>query len=46
MAKLYENELDDKELAKDLYKSIITNYSGSVFVDEARKRFRKLRGDS
>jgi len=45
MAKLYEEQLNDKELAKELYKSIITNYSGSIYVDEARTRFRKLRGD-
>lgn len=45
LAKLYEEHLDDKELAKELYKSIITNYSGSIYVDEARKRFRELRGD-
>lgn len=45
LAKLYEEHLDDKELAKELYKSIITNYSGSIYVDEARDRFRNLRGD-
>lgn len=45
MARLYEEKLNDKELAQELYKSIITNYSGSIYVDEARKRYRILRGD-
>ena len=45
LAKLYEEKLNDKDLAKTLYKSIITDYSGSIYVDEARKRYRELRGD-
>ena len=45
MAKLYEEKLNKKEIAKELYESIILNHSGSIFVDEARKRFRTLRGD-
>lgn len=45
MAKLYEEKLNKKEIAKELYENIILNHSGSIFVDEARKRFRNLRGD-
>lgn len=45
MAKLYEEQLNNKELAKELYENIILQFSGSIYVDEARKRFRALRGD-
>jgi tetratricopeptide (TPR) repeat protein len=42
---LYENRLNNKELAKTYYKKIITDYPGSLWINEARKRFRILRGD-
>jgi tetratricopeptide (TPR) repeat protein len=42
---LYENHLNNKELAKNLYQKIITDYPGSLWINEARKRFRLLRGD-
>ncbi|MDB5032621.1 tetratricopeptide repeat protein [Mucilaginibacter sp.] len=42
---IYENQLTDKEQAKNYYQKIITDYGGSLFINEARKRFRKLRGD-
>jgi len=42
---LYENRLNDKEKAKVYYQKIITDYPGSLFINEARKRFRLLRGD-
>ncbi len=45
LAELYENQLNDLELAKSLYERIFIEYSGSTFAVEARKRFRKLRGD-
>ncbi len=45
LADLYENKLNDPEKAKVLYQKIITDYPGSLFVIEARKRFRNLRGD-
>ena len=35
----------DKEKAKAYYKKIITDYAGSLWINEARKRFRILRGD-
>lgn len=44
-AKLYERNLNDKEKAKELYQEILTKYPGSIYVVEARKRFRDLRGD-
>ncbi|NUM50945.1 MAG: tetratricopeptide repeat protein [Flavobacteriales bacterium] len=46
LAELYEKHLNDKEKAMNYYKQLFTNYTGSIFVIEARKRFRTLRGDS
>jgi outer membrane protein assembly factor BamD (BamD/ComL family) len=40
-----ELNLNDKEKAKAFYEKLITNYPGSLFTVEARKRFRSLRGD-
>ena len=42
---IYENHLSDKEQAKIYYQKIITDYAGSLWLNEARKRFRLLRGD-
>ncbi|PWK76438.1 tetratricopeptide repeat protein [Mucilaginibacter oryzae] len=42
---IYENRLDDKTAAKNYYQKIITDYPGSLWINEARKRFRLLRGD-
>ncbi len=45
LAELYELHLGDKEKAKDLYGTILKEHSGSTLTVEARKRFRRLRGD-
>lgn len=45
MADLYERKLNDQEKAMELYEKMLTDYSGSLFVVESRKRFRNLRGD-
>ncbi|HEY0896621.1 MAG TPA: tetratricopeptide repeat protein [Sphingobacteriaceae bacterium] len=45
LADMLENRLKQTEKAKVLYERIITDYPGSLFVAEARKRFRNLRGD-
>ncbi|MGZ3811973.1 MAG: tetratricopeptide repeat protein [Mucilaginibacter sp.] len=42
---LYENHLANKDQAKIYYQKIITDYPGSLWINEARKRFRLLRGD-
>ncbi len=42
---IYENKLNDKEQAKIYYQKIITDYPGSLWINEARKHFRILRGD-
>ncbi len=45
LAKIYEEHLNDKEKAMELYKTIITDYNSSLLVIEARKKYRLLRGD-
>jgi tetratricopeptide (TPR) repeat protein len=45
LAQLYETRLDAKDKAQTLYEKIFTDYSGSVFAVDARKRYRLLRGD-
>jgi len=42
---IYDNQLSDKNQAKIYYQKIITDYAGSLWINEARKRFRTLRGD-
>jgi tetratricopeptide (TPR) repeat protein len=43
---LYEKRLNDVEKAKQAYQDVLTNYPGSIYVVEARKRYRVLRGDA
>jgi tetratricopeptide (TPR) repeat protein len=45
LAELYDKRLKDAEKAKEAYESVIVKYPGSIYVVEARKRFRELRGD-
>lgn len=45
LAQLEEEEFKNEEKAMELYKALLTNYPSSLFVVEARKRFRALRGD-
>ena len=45
LAEINDKYLHNTEKAKELYQSIITDYSSSILVIEARKRFRLLRGD-
>ncbi|MGV3598077.1 MAG: tetratricopeptide repeat protein [Bacteroidota bacterium] len=45
-AELYERQLGDKEKAKELYEKLVIDYPGSLHTVEARKRFRRLRGDN
>ena len=42
---LYEKNLNDIAQAKIYFQKLITDYPGSMFSAEARKRFRNLRGD-
>ncbi|WP_210514435.1 tetratricopeptide repeat protein [Hymenobacter terricola] len=45
LARIQEEDVKDKVKAQELYNQVITRYPGSIYVAEARKRFRKLRGD-
>ncbi|MFN4122833.1 MAG: tetratricopeptide repeat protein [Flavobacteriales bacterium] len=45
MAEIYERKLNDTEKAQKLYKELMVDYPGSLYVVEARKRYRMLRGD-
>ncbi|WP_316832506.1 tetratricopeptide repeat protein [Pedobacter aquatilis] len=45
LADLYEKKLNDIAQAKIYFQQLITDYPGSMFSAEARKRFRNLRGD-
>jgi|LSQX01.2.fsa_nt_gb tetratricopeptide (TPR) repeat protein len=44
-ARLYDQHFIDPAKAMMLYEQLMTEYPGSLFVVEARKRFRELRGD-
>ncbi|WP_299271892.1 tetratricopeptide repeat protein [uncultured Psychroserpens sp.] len=46
LAELYQNKLDQPEKAKELYEKIIFDHEDSIYFIEARKRFRRLRGDA
>lgn len=46
LGKLYEGPLRDPELAKAKYEKLLFEHTGSIFVPEARERYRKLRGDA
>ncbi len=45
LGKLYEDKLNDKETAKGFYEKLLFEQGGSIFVPEARDRYRRLRGD-
>lgn len=45
-AEIQEENLKDKAKAQGLYQEFLTKYPGSIYVAEARKRFRRLRGDA
>jgi tetratricopeptide (TPR) repeat protein len=45
-AELEEKRFDNKEKAKNLYEKLFLDYTNSTYMEEARKRYRRLRGDS
>lgn len=45
LALLNEQKLNNNEKAKELYEKVLIDYPGSIFVADARHRFRILRGD-
>ncbi len=42
---IYQNDLNDTEKAMETYTELLKKFPGSIFVSEARKRLRELRGD-
>ncbi|GAB4004521.1 hypothetical protein GCM10028808_02300 [Spirosoma migulaei] len=44
--KIYDERLKDKAAAMEAYQKVLTQYPGSIYGAEARKRFRALRGDT
>jgi TolA-binding protein len=42
---IQERYLKNKDKAMEIYREFLTKYPGSVYVAEARKRYRVLRGD-
>lgn len=45
LAEITERQLGDEEAAKALYERLFLEYDNSILAVEARKRFRRLRGD-
>lgn len=45
LAKLEEEVFEDNDRAMELYRKLMVDHPGSLFVVDARKRFRALRGD-
>ncbi|MDX2196847.1 MAG: tetratricopeptide repeat protein [Cytophagales bacterium] len=45
-ARIYEENLNDIEKAKELYNKFLLDYPASIYTAEARKRYRALRGDN
>jgi tetratricopeptide (TPR) repeat protein len=45
LGKLYEDKLNDREKAMGYYEQLMFDQPGSIFVPDARERYRKLRGD-
>lgn len=46
MGNIYADQKKDKDKAMELYLQLIKDYPGSLFVVDARKKLRQLRGDS
>ncbi|RYD77488.1 MAG: tetratricopeptide repeat protein [Sphingobacteriales bacterium] len=45
-AQIFDKFTSNPEKAKELYEKLLTTYQGSVYLVEARNRFRALRGDT
>jgi tetratricopeptide (TPR) repeat protein len=46
IGEVFEVNLKDRKKAIEAYEALLANYPSSLFVEEARKRIRLLRGDS
>jgi tetratricopeptide (TPR) repeat protein len=45
MAEIYNNDLNNREKAQEYYQKIIFDHPSSIYLVDARKKYRKLRGD-
>ncbi len=45
LANIYEIKLENIEKASEYYEKILLECSGSIYISESRKKYRKLRGD-
>lgn len=46
IGEVYENRMKNKQKAIEAYEEVLANFPTSLFVEEARKRIRLLRGDT
>ncbi|WP_159949689.1 tetratricopeptide repeat protein [Polaribacter septentrionalilitoris] len=46
LAELYKNHLNNSEKASEYYQKIIFDYPSSIYLVDARKKYRKIRGDT
>lgn len=46
LAELHKNQLNNPEKASEYYQKIIFDHSSSIYLVDARKKYRKLRGDT
>ena len=46
LADLEQHHFSDPKKAMDLYEKLMVDYPGSLYVAEARRQFRILRGDA
>ncbi|MCQ2287441.1 MAG: tetratricopeptide repeat protein, partial [Bacteroidales bacterium] len=46
LGELYEYDIHDLQKAMDCYKNLMRDFPSSLYVNEARTRFRALRGDN
>jgi len=46
LGNIYETYLNDKAQAMNFYMQLVTDFPGSILVNEARQRYRALRGDN
>ncbi|WP_321288584.1 tetratricopeptide repeat protein [uncultured Sunxiuqinia sp.] len=45
LGEIYETQLNKDEQAAELFKEVLTRYPGSIYVEEARSRYRRLRAE-
>jgi tetratricopeptide (TPR) repeat protein len=46
IAEIYNSKLNNTEKASEYYQKIIFDHPSSIYLVEARKKYRKLRGDT